>query len=130
VYHAPQLVKYMSQGPPGVAQGHAWAGITHDLANLIALAFFVTMNRAFGAGRLGLTVGAFVQAPFRVVHQIHTNSAQTGCVVSMMVFTIYGGHGHQGSVFTFQPAGQYVHKETLARPRSFQTDRGHLRKDQ
>jgi len=101
----PQLIEYVNKRAPRMTLGHARTGIAHYLTNAFALLFFVAMDGAFGAGRLGLTVGALGQALFSIAHQLSTGIAQAVNAPSVVVITINGGHAHQGLVFALQSAG-------------------------
>lgn len=82
------------------------------------------MNWALGAGWFGITVGAFAQPLFRVVHQLAAGGTNTIATLPVMVFTVYGGHTDQGLVLAFQLATQCIHKRTLAQLQDPKADGG------
>ena len=42
-------VNHMQQGQDGMAGQHSWAGVSHDLANVLAHLGFMTVDVALGA---------------------------------------------------------------------------------
>lgn len=63
MFHAAKLIGNMLQGTNRMSKGHPGASKPHDGSDLLPLGFLVAMNRALGAGRLVLTIGALFQ-PF------------------------------------------------------------------
>lgn len=109
MHRAAQLVEGMDQGPDRVPQRHARAGVPHHRAHLFALALLVAVDRAVGAGRLGLAVGAFRQPPLGIAHQSRALVAQGLAAAAMVVGAEYAGHAHQGGVFAPEAAGEGFH---------------------
>ena len=101
----------MVQRAPGMAPGHPWAGITHHFACHLALRWLVTVDRTVRTGRLVLTVGALLQPPLSVSHQLCAFRAETGAFrVIVMGLAINVRHAHQCVVFALQPASKITHR--------------------
>jgi hypothetical protein len=85
MFNPAELVQDMSQRSQGMPQWHARPGKTHCSLHLLSLQWFVAMNGAFGAGRFGRPVGAFLQALFSVTKKVITAFTKLAVIRNMMV---------------------------------------------
>jgi len=109
VLDAPQLVEQVHDGQPRVAESHAWSCVTHDHPGLLALRRLVAMDRALGAGRLGLAVRTLFQPPLGVVEELAAFVAGPARTVRVVVTAIDRDHALHGTVLALQAVRRQGH---------------------
>ena len=100
-----QLVEAVRQRADGMSPQHAWACVAHDPAHFLPLPLLIAMDGAIRTGGFGLPVRAFLQAPFRVGHEIIALLTQLTATGIVMIRTVNRSHASQCCMFTLEPAG-------------------------
>jgi hypothetical protein len=62
-------IQLVGNGEYWVAKQHPRTGVTHDLPSLVSSRWFVTVNRAVGAGWFFVAIRAFLQPNLGVVEK-------------------------------------------------------------
>jgi hypothetical protein len=100
--------------------------MTHDLPRQLALFMPVAVYRTLGAGRLGRTVGAFLEPLFGVVEEGAALGAGAGMLMSVGAPDL--DHPFHGAVLAAQAWGSQRHVSIMPRRGSVRFDRAQMRR--
>jgi hypothetical protein len=85
-----------------MTEQHPWTGVAHDLPSLGSLGRLVTVDRAVGASRFVVTIGAFLQTHFGIVEKCLTGRTQKAHGRIMVIGAVDADHFLHRHQFTIK----------------------------
>jgi len=104
---AAQLVEYVQESEPGMAQRHPRTCVTHHHLRPLALRRLVAMDRATRAGRLRLAIRALLETALRIIEE--ALALRAGRIAAVVVTAIDADHRAHRAVLALQAGRLEAH---------------------